>query len=98
MRLAKRFERGREPGRREFGLFPRGEASAFGDPVVVSQFRREFLCQALRGCINLIGKGADGSRDRDTLRGEEGKLNFPVEPNGRDRRIREPVEEDVAVA
>jgi hypothetical protein len=32
-----------------------------------------------RGCIDLIGKDAYGSRDRNTFGGEKGKLAFPIE-------------------
>src|SRR3954469_3108671 len=53
------------------------------------------LRPAPRGCVDLVGKGADGSRDRHVLRGEKGKLAFPVETSGRDGRVGEPVERDV---
>ena len=61
----------------------------------MNQFGIGFLCPTPRGCIDLIGKDAHGSRDRDTFRGEKGKLAFPIETSRRDRRIRQPVERDV---
>src|SRR5713226_10408306 len=48
-----------------------------------------------RGGVDLIWKGADGNRDGDVLRGEKGKLVFPIQTSRRDRRVRQPVEGDV---
>jgi hypothetical protein len=58
---------------------------------VVNQFGIGSLCPAPRGCIELIGKDALGSRDRDTFRGKEGQLAFPLETSKKDRCIRQPV-------
>ena len=65
------------------------------EPVVMDQFGIRLLCPALRGGIDLIGKDAHGSRDRDAFRGEKGKLAFPIQTSRRDRRVRQPVERDV---
>src|ERR1700693_1915664 len=54
----------------------------------MNQFGIRALCPAPRGCIDLVGKGAHGSRDRDTFRGEKGQLAFPIETGRRDRRRR----------
>src|SRR5882672_11297805 len=48
-----------------------------------------------RGGVDLIWKDADGNRDGDVLRGEKGKLVFPIQTSRRDRRVRQPVEGDV---
>src|SRR5260370_33844830 len=47
------------------------------------------------GGVDLIWKDADGNRDGDVLRGEKGKLVFPIQTSRRDRRVRQPVEGDV---
>src|SRR5580698_4995367 len=44
-------------------LLPRGEVTAFREPVVVNQFGIGFLCPAPRSCIDLIGKDAHGNGD-----------------------------------
>src|SRR6266849_5604974 len=90
--LAQWSERHANLFREELRLFPRREVSAFRESVVVNQFGIGFLCPAPRGCIDLIGKYAHGSRDRDTFQGEKGKLAFPIETSRRDRRIHQPVE------
>src|SRR5713226_10604559 len=48
-----------------------------------------------RGGVDLIGINADGNRDGDVLRGEKGKLVFPIQTSRRDRRVGQPVEGDV---
>jgi hypothetical protein len=53
------------------------------------------LCPTPRGGVDLIWKDADGNRDGDVLRGEKGKLVFPIQTSRRDRRVRQPVEGDV---
>src|ERR1700732_4566814 len=53
------------------------------------------LCPTPRGDVDLIWKDADGNRDGDVLRGEKGKLVFPIQTSRRDRRVRQPVEGDV---
>jgi len=53
------------------------------------------LCPIPRGGVDLIWKDADGNRDGDVLRGEKGKLVFPIQTSRRDRRVRQPVEGDV---
>ena len=61
----------------------------------MNQFGIRFLCPALRGCIELIGIRAHGSRKRHTFRREKRKLAFPIQPCRRDPRIRQPVKRDV---
>src|SRR6266446_3563269 len=53
------------------------------------------LCPTPRNGIDLVGKDADGNRDGDVLRGEKGKLVFPIQASRRDGRVRQPVEGDV---
>src|ERR1700730_15654491 len=80
---------------KKFRFFPGREVTALWESVVVDQFGIGFLCPGLRGCIDLIGKNAHGSRDRDTFRSEQAKLAFPIETSRRDRRIRQPIERDI---
>ena len=80
---------------KKFRLFPGREVTALRESVVVDQFGIGFLCPGLRSCIDLIGKNAHGSRDRDTFRSEQAKLAFPIETSRRDRRIRQPIERDI---
>src|ERR1700675_1637867 len=54
-----------------------------------------FLYPAPRSGVDLIGINADGNRDGDVLRGEKGKLVFPIQTSRRDRRVRQPIEGDV---
>src|SRR5437773_10599980 len=61
----------------------------------MDQFGIRARCPTPRGLIELVRKGAHGSRNRDTFRGEKGKLAFPIETSRRDRRVRQPVERDV---
>src|ERR1700730_5168675 len=76
-------------------MFPPCALPALRESVVVSQFGIGFLGPAPWGCIDLIGKDAHGSRDRDTFRGEKGKLAFPIETSRGDRRISKPAKSDV---
>src|SRR5438105_14501159 len=61
----------------------------------MDEFGIRFLYPAPRSGVDLIGINADGNRDGDVLRGEKGKLVFPIQTSRRDRRIRQPVEGDV---
>src|SRR5258707_7035936 len=61
----------------------------------MDQFGVRPLCPTPRGGVDLIWKDADGNRDGDVLRGEKGKLVFPIQTSRRDRRVRQPVEGDV---
>jgi hypothetical protein len=61
----------------------------------MNELRIGSFCPTPRGCIDLVRKGAHGSRDRDTFRGKKGQLAFPVESSRRDRRIRQPLERDI---
>src|SRR5882757_5394648 len=59
------------------------------------EFGIRSLYPAPRSGVDFIGINADGNRDGDVLRGEKGKLVFPIQTSRRDRRIRQPVEGDV---
>ena len=85
----------RSSSRKELRLLPRGEVAAFGQPVVVDQVGIRLLRPAPRRGVELIGKDADGGRERDALRGKEGELALPVQAGRRDRRVRQPVQRDV---
>src|SRR5882762_9575143 len=61
----------------------------------MDEFGVRFLYPATRSGVDLIGINADGNRDGDVLRGEKGKLVFPIQTSRRDRRVRQPVEDDV---
>src|ERR1700704_4577582 len=61
----------------------------------MDEFGIRFLYPAPRSGIDLIGINADGNGDGDVLRGEKGKLVFPIQTSRRDRRVRQPVEGDV---
>src|SRR5438128_9921144 len=61
----------------------------------MDKFGIRALCPTPRGLIELVRKGAHGSRDRDTFRGEKGKLAFPIETSRRYGRFRQPVERDI---
>jgi len=61
----------------------------------MDEFGIGFLCPTPRALVELVRKGADGNRDSDTFRREEGELVFPIETRRRDRRVRQPVESDV---
>src|SRR5438132_13394790 len=61
----------------------------------MDEFGIRFLYPAPRSGVDLIGINADGNRDGDVLRGEKGKLVFPIQTSRRDRRVRQPVEGDV---
>jgi hypothetical protein len=76
-------------------LFPGRKVSAFGETVVMNQFGIRFLRPALRGCVDLIWKHADGNRDGDVLRRKEVQLVFPIQSSRRDCRVRQPIERDV---
>jgi hypothetical protein len=79
IKLPQRFKRRAEFCSEKLRLLPRGEVSAFRESVVVNQFGIGFCCPAPRGGVDLIGKDAHGSRNRDTFRREKGKLAFPIE-------------------
>src|ERR1700704_4203632 len=61
----------------------------------MDEFEIRFLYPATRSGVDLIGINADGNRDGDVLRGEKGKLVFPIQTSRGDRRVRQPVEGDV---
>jgi|HubBroStandDraft_6_1064221.scaffolds.fasta_scaffold1380086_2 hypothetical protein len=62
----------------------------------MDEFGIRFLYPAPQSGVDLIGINADGNRDGDVLGDEKGKLVFPIQTSRRDRRVREPVEGDVA--
>src|SRR6266849_4267174 len=61
----------------------------------MDEFGIRSLYPTPRGGVDLIGINADGNRDGDVLRGEKGKLVFPIQTSRRDRRVGQPVEGDV---
>jgi hypothetical protein len=61
----------------------------------MNEFGVRLFCPTPRGWIELVGKDAHGNGNADVLRGEKGKLVFPIQPSRRDRRVRQPVECDV---
>ena len=71
------------------------EVAALVELVVMDELGIRTLCPTPRGGVDLIWKDADGNRDGDVLRGEKGKLIFPIQTSRRDRRVRQPVEGDV---
>src|SRR5262249_10643569 len=79
----------------ELGLLPAGEVSALGKLVVVNELGIRLLCPTPRRLVELVREGADGHRDLDALRREEGELVLPVEPGGRHPRIRQPEQRGV---
>src|SRR5215469_10330570 len=78
--LAQRLERRPHLGGEELGLFPGGEVAAPVELVVVDEVLGiRALRPAPRRLVELVGKDADGKRDRDRLSVEEGCLVLPIQ-------------------
>src|SRR4051812_21867065 len=98
-RSSARFAEGSESGpnflREELRLFPRGKMTALVELVVVNELGIGALGPASRRLIELIGKGADGDRNRNVLGCKERKLAFPIQARRRYRRVRQPIQRRV---
>ena len=70
---------------------------AFGELVVMNEFRIRLLCPTPRSLIQLVGKDAHGNRDGDALDTEERNLpeSLPIETRPGNRRVRQPGKRDV---
>jgi hypothetical protein len=88
-------ERRAELGTEEFRLFPRREVTALVDLVEIDELVITTLGPASWRTVDLAGKDRHGSRDGDVHGVEVVGVVLPVEPRGRDRTVREPVERDV---
>jgi hypothetical protein len=53
------------------------------------------LCPASRGLVELVGKDADGERDRDWLGVEKVRLVLPIQAGRRNACVRQPVEREI---
>src|SRR5690349_22668967 len=100
LRSTHRLERRAQLGREELRLLPRGEVTAVVDFVEVDEVAVRARGPALRRAVDLARKYRYGDRDRDVRRllrrGVQHRGGvLPVEPRGRDRAVRQPVERDV---
>src|SRR5260370_25971437 len=95
LQSAQRLERRAQVRHQQLWLFPRREVPAFVELVVIDELGIRPLRPASRGLIELLRKGAHGSRDGDVFRSEKRQLALPIETRRRDRRVRQPIERDV---
>ena len=102
MCLPKRYERGTELGRKEFGLLPRREVPALVDLMEVDEVAIGAPGPCLGGAIDVLREYRDGDRERD-LAGPLRCRNddaascavLPVQPSCRGGGVCKPVQRDV---
>src|ERR1700683_4518865 len=98
--LAQRFERLSHFCGEERRLFPSGEMTSLGGPVVVNEFGIGPLRPAFRRLIDLVRKSAHANRDREASDVEEttsgrNLRGVPVEARRGDPGVGQPIERDV---
>src|ERR671939_638143 len=100
LQLAERSERRADLLSEELRLFSGREVAALVDLVEVDQVSEGAPRPCLRGSIDLPRKDRDGHRERDLGgllldRVQDAVVVLPVQPSGRGRAVRQPVQRDV---
>src|SRR5579884_1687040 len=85
---AQRSETGTHFFRKHFRLLPRRKMSAFGEFVEMDEFEIRLFRPTSRSLIELVGKDADGCRNRYALNIEKTELVFPIQARRRNAGIR----------
>src|SRR5262245_58429482 len=81
--------------RKDFGLLPGGEVTAFFSGAVVSELGVGPLRPAARSLILLSRKHTHGDGNLDAFDVEEAAFVLPVQTRGGDASVRQPIERDV---
>src|SRR5262245_39481230 len=86
--------------REQLGLLPGGEVAARVDLVEVDEVVVGLLDPVARGLEDLAGEHREGHRERDVRgrlleRSRDTPSVLPVQPRGRGRGVRQPVQRDV---